>query len=72
MVGGETGRGKKIPREESAMDSTRSAQTLFGGQEESVSGRKGRVNNGIAAFEGANSRMQIPESGICGSAGCRW
>ena len=71
MAGGKTGRGKKIPREESAMDLTRSEQNPFGGQKESVSGRKGAVDGGMAGSDGANSRMHIPEFGICSSAGCR-
>ena len=70
MGGDKTGRGKKIPRDESAKSSTRSAQTPFGGQEEGVSGQKGGVEGGMAGGEGPNSRMQIPESGICSPSIC--
>ena len=65
MGGDKTGRGKKIPRDESATSSTRSMQTPFGGQEEGVSSRKGGVDGGVAGDGVANSRTQIPESGIC-------
>ena len=42
MGGGKTGRGKKIPRDETATSSERSAQTPFRGQEEGVLGLDGR------------------------------
>ena len=65
MGGGKTGSGKKIQREEPSTSSARSTQTPFGGREEGVSGRQGGVEGGLAGGEGPNSRMQIPESGIC-------
>ena len=61
MGGGKTGRGKKIPRKESATTSTRSAQTTFGGQEEGVLGwdrwRGGAVGDGgMAHLQMADSQ----------------
>ena len=70
MGGGDTGRGKKIPREASATSSTRSMQTPFRGHEEGIYGRKRGVDGGMVGGEGANSRMQIPESGICSPSIC--
>ena len=70
MGGGKTGSGKKIQRDEPCTSSARSTQTSFGGQDEGVSGRQGGVEGGLAGGEGPNSRMQIPESGICGPSIC--
>ena len=60
MGGGKTGRGKKIPRGESATTSTRSAQTPFGGQEESVLGLGGR--RGGAGGDGGMAHLQMADS----------
>ena len=65
MGGGKTTRGKKIPRAETTTSSTRSGQTPFRGQEEAVCGGIGGVDGGVVRGEAANSRMQIPKSGIC-------
>ena len=60
MGGGRTGRGKKIPRDESATASTRSAHTPFGGQEESVVGLDGR--RGGAGGDGGMAHLQMADS----------
>ena len=60
MGGGKTGRGKKIPRDESATTSTRSAHTPFGGQEESVVGLDGR--RGGAGGDGGMAHLQMADS----------
>ena len=60
MGGGKPGRGKKIPRDESATTSTRSVQTPFGGQEESVLGLDGR--RGGAGGDGGMAHLQMADS----------
>ena len=70
MSGGKTTRGKKIPRAETTTSSTRSVQTPFRGQEEAVCGGIGGVDGGVVRGEAANSRMQIPKSGICNPSIC--
>ena len=70
MGGGKTTRGKKIPRAETTTSSTRSVQTPFRGQEEAGCGGIGGVDGGVVRGEAANSRMQIPKSGICNPSIC--
>ena len=70
MAGGKTGRGKKIPHDETTTSSTRSVQNLFRGQEEAVCGCIGGVDGGVVGGEAANSRMPIPKSGICNPSIC--
>ena len=68
--GGKPGRGKKIQREEPSTSSTRSTQTPFGGQDEGVSSGQVGGEGELAAGEGPNLGMQIPESGICNPSIC--
>ena len=60
MGGGKMGCGKKIPRDETATSSTRSAQTPFGGQEEGVLGLDGR--RGGAGGDVGMAHLQMADS----------
>ena len=53
-------RGKKIPRDETATSSTRSAQTPFGDQEEGVLGLDGR--RGGVGGDGGMAHLQMADS----------
>ena len=54
------GRGKKIPRDETATSSTRSAQTPFGGQKDGVLGLDGR--RGGTGGDGGMAHLQMADS----------
>ena len=54
------GRGKKIPRDETATSSTRSAQTPFGGQKDGVLGLDGR--RGGTGGDGGMANLQMADS----------
>ena len=60
MGGGKTGRGKKIPRGETATSSTRSEQTPFGVQNDGVLGLDGRC--GGAGGDGGMAHLQMADS----------
>ena len=60
MGGGKTGRGKKIPRDETATSSTRSVQTPFGVQNDGVLGVDGRC--GGAGGDGGMAHLQMADS----------
>ena len=60
MGGGKMGRGKKIPRDETATSSTRSAQTPFGGQKDGVLGLDGR--RGGTGGDGGMANLQMADS----------
>ena len=60
MGGGKTGRGKKIPRDETATSSTRSVQTPIGVQNDGVLGVDGRC--GGAGGDGGMAHLQMADS----------
>ena len=62
MGGGKTGRGKKISRDESATTSTRSAQTPFRGQDNSVLGLDGQ--RGGARGDGGMAHLHMADSQV--------
>ena len=57
---GKTGHGKKIPHDETATSSTRSAQTPFGVQKDGVLGLDGRC--GGAGGDGGMAHLQMADS----------
>ena len=60
MGGGKTGRGKKIPRDETATSSTRSVQTPIGVQNDGVLGLDGWCGGDVGA--GGMAHLQMADS----------